>query len=173
MIPLDIKKRLSEGLQTFALLRWLLGIVARAKAPRQPVGAVGAVFNDSGQVLLLEHMFRTDFPWGLPGGWVELGENPADAVRREIEEELHVQVQVMDLLFSEQVGLFPKSTHPRHLGLAYYCRFVSGECAITPEILSFEWTDTDQIKHDLAPFQRKAVMFGQQLFQRWDLAQNQ
>jgi ADP-ribose pyrophosphatase YjhB (NUDIX family) len=173
MIPLNLKKRLSEVLRTVFILRWFLRIVANLKAPRQPVGAVGVVFNDAGQVLLVEHMFRTDFPWGLPGGWVELGENPANTVCREIEEELKIQVQVMDLLFSEQVGLFPKSTHPHHLGLAYYCRLVSGEGAVTPEILSFEWIDPEQIKHDLAPFQHQAIVLGQQLLQRRHLVRTQ
>jgi ADP-ribose pyrophosphatase YjhB (NUDIX family) len=127
---------------------------------------VGAVFNDAGQVLLVEHVFRTDFPWGLPGGWIELGENPTDAVQREIEEELHLQVQVKQLLFCEPVGLAPKSTHPPHLGLAFYCCLTAGECVLTPEILSFEWVDPRRIRQVLSPFQRKAVLMAQQVFDR-------
>ena len=57
------------------------------------MGAVAAVFDDAGKVLLVEHVFRTDYPWGLPGGWVAPGEAPVDAVRREIEEELQLQVR--------------------------------------------------------------------------------
>ena len=158
------KRRLSIWLRQFLPLRWGMRLVAALIAPRQPVGAVGAVFNDAGQVLLVEHMFRTDFPWGLPGGWVEQGEDPADAVQREIEEELDLKVQIRQLLLSEPVGLTSFSTHPPHLGLAFYCRFVSGECTITPEILSFEWVDPQVIKRELAPFQHKAIMLAQKIF---------
>ncbi len=158
------KRRLSIWLRQFPPLRWGMCLIAALIAPRQPVGAVGAVFNDAGQVLLVEHMFRTDFPWGLPGGWVEQGEDPADAVQREIEEELDLKVQIRQLLLSEQVGLTSFSTHPPHLGLAFYCRFVSGECVITPEVLSAEWTEPQDIQRELAPFQHKAIILAKDIF---------
>ena len=160
------KKQLSKWLRDVAILRWCMKIVARLWAPRQCVGAVGAVLNSAGQVLLVEHLFRTDFPWGLPGGWIERGENPRDTVRREIEEELQIQVEVRDLLCSEQVGLVARSTHPRHLGLGYYCRYISGECAISTEVLSAQWVDALAIQQELAPFQRKAIALARQVFDR-------
>jgi 8-oxo-dGTP pyrophosphatase MutT (NUDIX family) len=145
---------------------WGMKIAVRLFAPRQCVGAVGVVFNQEGKILILEHVFRTDFPWGLPGGWIERGENPVETVRREIEEELKLKVEVRELLFSEQVGLVPKSTHPPHLGLAYYCKFISGVMANAPEILSVEWADPHNIKQEIAPFQRKAIMAGREIFCR-------
>jgi ADP-ribose pyrophosphatase YjhB (NUDIX family) len=141
-------------------------ITARVIAPRQCVGAVGAVLNSAGEILLVEHVFRTDFPWGLPGGWVKAGESPSEAVRREIQEELQIQIEVKDLLCSEQVGLTARSTHPRHLGLAYYCRYISGECNISAEVQSVEWVDAGRIRQDLAPFQRKAIALAKEVFDR-------
>lgn len=158
------KKQFAKWLRDVAILRWGMKIVARLLAPRQCVGAVGAVLNSAGQVLLVEHLFRTDFPWGLPGGWIERGEDPMETVRREIEEELQIQVEVRDLLCSEQVGLTAKSTHPRHLGLGYYCRYVSGECALTAEIISVEWVDALHIRQELAPFQRKTILLARRVF---------
>ena len=158
------KRQLSIWLGRFPPLRWGMHLAATLMAPRQPVGAVGAVFNDVGQVLLVEHVFRTDFPWGLPGGWIEQGEDPADTVRREIEEELELKVQVKHLLLSGQVGLTSRSIHPPHLGLAFYCRFVSGECVITPEVLSVEWTEPQNIQRELAPFQYRAIMLAKEIF---------
>lgn len=158
------KERLARSLRSVAVLRWGMKLAARVIAPRQCVGAVGAVVNSAGEVLLVEHVFRTDFPWGLPGGWVKAGENPKDAVRREIEEELQIEVEVKDLLCSEQVGLTSMSTHPRHLGLAYYCRYISGECVISAEVQSVEWVDAECIGRDLAPFQRMAISLARQLF---------
>jgi 8-oxo-dGTP diphosphatase len=152
------KRQLSSWLRGSRTLRLGLGVVARVIAPRQPVGAVGAVFDKAGRVLLVEHVFRTDFPWGLPGGWIERGEDPRQTVAREIGEELGLSVDVGPLLLSEQIGLTSRSTHPRHLGLAYGCRLTGGTGRPTSEIVSLEWTRPDEIQHELSPFQRKAVM---------------
>ena len=139
-------------------MRFGLSVVARVIAPRQPVGAVGAVFDDQGRVLLVEHMFRTDFPWGLPGGWIERGEDPRQTVAREIGEELGLSVDVGPLLLSEQVPIASRSTHPRHLGLAYCCRLTGGTCLTTSEVVSVEWARPAEIRHQLAPFQHRAII---------------
>jgi 8-oxo-dGTP diphosphatase len=154
------KRRLSKALQEWGLLRAGLRVAAWIKAPAQPVGAVGAVFDDTGRVLLVEHVFRTDFPWGLPGGWIERGEDPRETVRREVEEELGLEIEVGALLASEQIGLTDRSTHPPHLGLAYCCRLIGGTCRLTREVVSIEWANPADIRAELAPFQLKAVKLG-------------
>ena len=164
--PARRKERLAKSLRGITPLRWGMKMAARVIAPKQCVGAVGAVLNSAGEILLVEHVYRTDFPWGLPGGWVKAGESPYEAVRREIEEELRIQVEVKDLLCSEQVGLTDRSTHPRHLGLAYYCRYISGECVISSEIQSVEWVDVRGIRQELAPFQRQAIALAKEVFDR-------
>ena len=169
MISAVFKRRLSSSFLKNSPLRRALSIIAWLKAPRQPVGAVGAIFNEKGQVLIVEHVFRTDFPWGLPGGWIEPGEDPSVTVWREAKEELDIEIQVRELLFSGQVGLAPKSTHPKHLGLAYYCTFLSGKYRISSEILSMEWVDPRDLKHEMAPFQLQAVLHGVTAFEREQL----
>lgn len=151
------KRWFSTRLRGWGPFRAVLRAVAWLKAPRQPIGALGVVFDEVGRVLLIEHVFRTDFPWGLPGGWVEQGEEPSEAVRREVEEELGLRVEVGLLLASEQIGLMPRSTHPRHLGLAYACRLTGGTCRLNAEVVSVSWVRPDQIANALAPFQVKAI----------------
>ena len=73
---MTMKRRLADWLQRFPPLRWGLKLAVWLFAPRHQVGAVGVVFNNAGQVLLVEHVFRPDYNWGLPGGWVERGESP-------------------------------------------------------------------------------------------------
>lgn len=49
------------------------------------LGSDGLIVNQMGQVLLIR---RDDSrTWAMPGGWVEKGEQPTDAVVREVEEE--------------------------------------------------------------------------------------
>ncbi len=165
-VSTDRKRRFSALVRGSSVLRFGLSVVARVIAPRQPVGAVGAVFDDEGRVLLVEHVFRTDFPWGLPGGWVERGEAPEHTVGRELGEELGLTVDVGPLLLSEQVGMTDQSTHPRHLGLAYGCRLTGGVCTPTSEVASVEWVRPHEIRRELAPFQHRAVMRGAEVLER-------
>ncbi|MBZ0287924.1 MAG: NUDIX hydrolase, partial [Anaerolineae bacterium] len=69
-----------------------LAITARAlwriRQARFSAGVVGVVFNDAGDVLLVEHVFHPYTPWGLPGGWVDHREDPARTLEREMREEL-------------------------------------------------------------------------------------
>jgi 8-oxo-dGTP pyrophosphatase MutT (NUDIX family) len=51
---------------------------------------IAAVFDEASEhvLLLWRHRFITDaWGWEVPGGWIDDDESPADAVRREVEEE--------------------------------------------------------------------------------------
>jgi 8-oxo-dGTP pyrophosphatase MutT (NUDIX family) len=121
----------------------------RLRRPRFSVGAVGVVFNDSGQVLLVEHVFHPYTPWGLPGGWVERGENPRDAVRRELGEELELEVEVGSVV-SAELGF------SRHLDLAFLCHPLNDVGRLCGEIADFRWTRLDELPK-LHRFHRLAV----------------
>jgi ADP-ribose pyrophosphatase YjhB (NUDIX family) len=140
-----------------APVRWLVRIAARIVAPRHCVGAVGVVFDGEGRVLLVEHAFRTDFPWGLPGGWVRSGEEPSAAVVRELREELGLDVAVGELVACAVVGRVRTSTHPVHLGLAYLCELKSGRENLSVEALATDWIDPSTPAKPLAPFQLTAI----------------
>ncbi|HET9655011.1 MAG TPA: NUDIX domain-containing protein [Kineosporiaceae bacterium] len=54
--------------------------------PRSCVSCL--VVQDERALLLWRHRFITDtWGWEVPGGWVDPGEDPAEAARREVEEE--------------------------------------------------------------------------------------
>ena len=55
--------------------------------PNFIVGVVGIIRNERGEILLLKHTYRRRYPWGLPTGLLEYGEQPLAALRREILEE--------------------------------------------------------------------------------------
>ncbi|MEO8257183.1 MAG: NUDIX hydrolase [Acidobacteriota bacterium] len=148
-------------------MRWGLKAAVRLFAPRHHVGAVAAVFDDAGKVLLVEHVFRTDHPWGLPGGWVDPREAPIGTVQREIQEELQMQIDVRALLCVERIAPTVMANHPSHLGLAYYARLLSaGQATPSGEILSSKWVEPGEIEEDLSPFQRQAIVAGRALFDR-------
>jgi 8-oxo-dGTP diphosphatase len=159
----DLKRAIRRLAAEFPPARSVVRAVARLAAPRHCVGAVGVVFDAQGRVLILEHAFRTDFPWGLPGGWVERGEDPQRTIKRELQEELGLDVDVRDLVACGTIERIRTSTHPVHLGLAFYCRLRSGTGARSTEVLAFEWIDPQQPTHALEPFQHEAITLASQL----------
>ena len=48
------------------------------------VSAGGIITNERAEVLLLDHVLRPNSGWGIPGGFLEKGEQPEAAFRREI-----------------------------------------------------------------------------------------
>jgi 8-oxo-dGTP pyrophosphatase MutT (NUDIX family) len=67
---------------------------------RFPRLSVGAVVLNGDQVLLLwRYRFTTDrWGWEIPAGWSDEGEDPADAARREVEEETGYRASTVELL---------------------------------------------------------------------------
>ncbi len=62
--------------------------------PKLDIRAV--VLNDQGEVLLVRE--KEDGLWTLPGGWVDVGESPSEAVEREVREESGYEVRAVRLL---------------------------------------------------------------------------
>ncbi len=54
----------------------------------QTFGVVGALIERGGKILLVKETKEpTRGKWSHPAGWLEVGENPIDAVKREVKEE--------------------------------------------------------------------------------------
>jgi len=74
-------RRLPEPLRLFAV---------RRMTPSFYVGAMCVVERADGALLLIRHSYKP--AWGFPGGFLERGESPHDAARRETKEEVGVDV---------------------------------------------------------------------------------
>lgn len=61
--------------------------------------------------------------WEFPGGKIELGETPQECLKREIKEELDVDVEVLDF-FAESIYVYHSGTIRL---MAYWCKWISGE----------------------------------------------
>lgn len=70
--------------------------VLNAGLPTKRVIAQGLIRNGANQILLCELTYKTE--WDLPGGVVDPHESPAHAVRREIREEMQVEVSPQSLV---------------------------------------------------------------------------
>jgi ADP-ribose pyrophosphatase YjhB (NUDIX family) len=122
------------------------------------MGVSGVVFDAQGRLLLAEHVYHPLVPWGIPGGSVDTGEDPAVALTREFHEELAMTVEVGAPLLVEQ-------THFRHVDVAFMCQSNTTPRVSSGEILDVQWFAREALPQ-LTNFQYRAVMRAYSLFDR-------
>ncbi|MBZ0304989.1 MAG: NUDIX hydrolase, partial [Anaerolineae bacterium] len=88
------RRQIANLFRRYPRLARMLVRFYRCTQPHYTAGVSGVLFNEQGQVLLVEHVFHVGQAWGLPGGWIGRRENPPDAVCREFKEETDLHVKV-------------------------------------------------------------------------------
>lgn len=112
------------------------------------VSVGGVVFNEQEHVLLLKHVFRDGSGWGVPGGYLNRGEQPEEGLRRELREEINLEVT--------DARLHHARTHSRqrHIEMIYICR-ADGEAQPQGlEIIEAGWFAPDKLPAGLNRDQR-------------------
>lgn len=124
-------------------------------ALRLSVSAVVRPEPGSREILLMR---RSDNGlWGLPGGYVELGESVADATRREVEEETGFRVEVGRLIGvysdpSRQVIAYSEGDRVQAVNLCFEARALSqGELTTPEETLESGFFPQDALPEPLVP----------------------
>jgi A/G-specific adenine glycosylase len=97
---------------------------AKAATPHYDVAA-GMIWNESGQLLIAQRPLDGLLGglWEFPGGKLEAGETLPECLKRELREELAIEVEVGELFTVVQHAF----THFKITLHAFTCRYVSGE----------------------------------------------
>ena len=123
----------------------------RFKEPRFTVTAAAIVLDDAGRVLLLHHRFRPGSGWGIPGGFIERGEQPEAALRRELREE--VALEIKDLkLFSTRA--FKRA---KQIEIVFCCRALGETDKLSFEIKRAAWFHPHELPKELSSDQAKLI----------------
>ena len=134
--------------------RWSM----RATQTRFTVTAGALIFNDEGQILLLKHRFRSGSGWGIPGGFLEAGEHPEQALRRELREEIDLEVW--------RVEIFTARTfkRPQQVEILFRCRANGTVKPKTIEVEQAEWFSVESLPrglpHDQQLLIERATSYG-------------
>ncbi|MCU1394288.1 MAG: putative hydrolase [Ilumatobacteraceae bacterium] len=115
-------------------------------------GSAAVIFNGAGELLLVRERFRDRQAWGLPGGYMKRGETHDANVRRELREELLIDVD--SLAF---VGFFPQERID-HIDALYT---VTLEPTIVPragrELQEVRWFRTGALPAAVTPLTVRAL----------------
>ncbi len=128
--------------------------VYRLNVPRYSLGVVGVLLDERRErVLLVEHVFHPVYPWGLPGGWLDRGEDPAQTVIREFREETGLRVRPVLPVQVERVPAMPGQ-----MDITYLCTLDGASQAIrlSSELLNYQWAALDALP-PLLEAQRRAI----------------
>lgn len=102
---------------------------------------VAAIIIHDRKVLLFKLVFWRAARWGLPGGGVEKGKDPAAAVVREVREECGFELAIVRRLYST----------PSDRSTYFVCAVPGLKAHVRPRRLSFEILDADWFAPEALP----------------------
>jgi len=111
------------------------------------VGTTGIIFNDQKEILLFKHTYRSH-AWSLPGGYLEKGEHPREALEREIKEESGFVISIDDSLKTRTDRNYAR------LDLCYTGVLIGGEFTPSHEVTQYGFFALDKL-----PLLRKNQLF--------------
>jgi len=136
---------MAAALPSYALIAWW-GLVSprRERAPLVVLQAV--IVGSEGVALALRAELRG---WELPGGSALPGESDEAALRREVEEETGLAVEV-----EARVGDYHRSGFRPHTARVYRCAVVGGALRSSRETPAVAWFDPIALPRTLFPWFR-------------------
>ncbi len=131
--------------------RVLRRMTMRATNARFTVTSAAIVVDKQGRVLLLKHRFRPGTGWGIPGGFIEAGEQPEEAVRRELREEVGLELADVELVTTRA---FKK---PRQIEIVFLSRPRGDASPKSIEIRKASWFSIDSLPEGFPADQRRLI----------------
>lgn len=123
----------------------------RVMHSRFTVTAGGVVFNKKGEVLLLKHRFRPGSGWGVPGGFLNAGEQPEEGFRRELQEEIQLEVDLVQLF------LVRSFRNPRQVEILFTAHAVNDAQPQSVEVEKAEWFNPASLPVELPEDQQNII----------------
>jgi len=146
-----------------------------AAAQKQYIIAIGIIRNENGKILLTQRHDPSNpyshNKWQYPGGSIEFGESPKDALVREIMEEVGIVVEPIDqpLIYSHLYE--PQNVHI--IAVTFAAVYKSGTIDITgdPETGDYAWLTSDEIaQKDCLPLVNQMTQDALKVFEKHNLS---
>lgn len=114
---------------------------------RNSAPTAGAAVVRDGKALVTRRAIEPEKGrWDVPGGFLSAGEDPIAGLRRELREELDIEVEVT---VEDCLSMVPHTYGDEGdyvLALGFLARFVSGEPRAADDVADFRWVDATEIE---------------------------
>jgi len=141
---LTVQSRVAAKLQPQPLFK---GYIKNAEMVREVTEVTCAIIRQGDKIAVVQRSASMPHPlkWEFPGGKIRTGESPEKCIRREIREELQIEVKVEAMLPTVVHAYGDKVIRL----IPFVCSILSGEIKLS-EHMDLRWlTDNELIKADL------------------------
>jgi ADP-ribose pyrophosphatase YjhB (NUDIX family) len=128
---------------------FLRAFLARRMHPTFTSSAAGIITNECGEVLLLDHVFRPLSGWGIPGGFLDRGEQADAALRRELVEETGLVIT--------DIELYRVRTIERHIEVVFTAKATGEPRILAREITAARWFAVDAMPVEMSIRQQRMI----------------
>lgn len=125
------------------------------------VGVPVIIRNSKGEILLgkrNKHMLTYPSTWGLPGGLPEYGEKLEDTAKREVKEELGVDIEIIKRSTNIHEHLPIKECKIHSIDVVYYAKIIKGIPKPKDETSEVKWFKSSEIKDMNLAYSHKEIL---------------
>ena len=115
--------------------------------PDRPIVGVGGVVVHRQRVLLIRRGCEPlKGEWSIPGGMLELGEELADGVRRELQEETGLDVEPLEIVATfDRITREGERVKYHYVIVDYVCRLRGGRLAPASDVVDACWVHREEM----------------------------
>lgn len=122
--------------------------------------------NLKGEILLGKRSkFVLFYPntWGLPGGMIDYGEKIEDTVKREVKEELDIDVRIIKRAKNIYESFPTKKCNFHTINIPYYAKIIKGIPKPKDETSEVKWFKPSQIRKIKLAYSHKNILKGEKI----------
>jgi 8-oxo-dGTP diphosphatase len=123
--------------------------IIRVTQNKFTASAAAIITNEDGQLLLLDHYWRPGSGWGLAGGFLEYGEQPEQAILRELREETGLELEDVKLIRTRVIN--------RHIEFLFRARATGKAEVKSPEIRAAGWFAPGELPEKMSRVQKSLI----------------
>jgi ADP-ribose pyrophosphatase YjhB (NUDIX family) len=137
--------------------------------PDRPVVGVGGVVVHYQRALLIRRGCEPlKGQWSIPGGMLELGEELADGVRRELKEETGLEVEPLEIVAAfDRITREGKRVKYHYVIVDYVCRLKRGRLKPGSDVVDARWVRREDLpKYHLTEMATKVILESFKFFEK-------
>jgi ADP-ribose pyrophosphatase YjhB (NUDIX family) len=138
--------------------------------PDRPIVGVGGVVVHRQRALLIRRGCEPHKgQWSIPGGMLELGEELADGVRRELKEETGLDVEPLQMVaVFDRITREGKRVKYHYVIVDYVCRLKRGQLKPASDVLDARWVRREEMpQYHLSEMATKVILKAFEMMRRW------